>query len=383
VQGTHKALMARGVDSYTAEILSRDKWTIGKLKLMRADELEGLGLGHGFIANLSREARPPIPIGTLTSLLFASRYQCCICRDSSRPIIVHHIVEWAESRSHDADNLAVLCLQHHDEAHSRKTLSRNLDAGVLRDMKEKWEREVKSFDAESILSAMRLEYSNWNYLNELRIFELATTMNIRPTSIRGYQDLRSRGLVQSDGLPSFPLREDSFYMYEGPDILQRYFYVSSVLSAVIERLQIINVSDYLDKGTLKFSLVPGDFIFVQGAHTFSPLGDTKSYRGRGQVCTGVRRANNVEVRYVFDRWEATSSSAKNCWLTGTRNQGSLVHVKDMSRDGGHLVITGTVIAICSNLGELKRREYAHKWLNWRYERDDLDEDDEDWLTEEP
>ena len=80
------------------------------------------------------------------------------------------------------------------------------------------------------------------------------------------------------------------------------------LCHVIPRLQIINISDYLDRGTLRSLVVPGDFIFVQGAQFFSST--TEQAGGPEQLCTGTRLANHVKVGYVFDRWEATSISAR-------------------------------------------------------------------------
>lgn len=358
MRGTEKALMARGLDAHSATKFANDGWTINKLKVANEGELKNAGFDQSFIDALFDEARPPIPIDTLMSVLFANRYQCCVCRDPKLSVIVHHIEEWAESRDHEIENLAVLCLHHHDQAHSKKTLSRNLDAATLRDTKEKWEAEVKRFDTESILAAMRLESSDWSYMNELRIFVIAKNLGIKFDRIRGFSQLVSVGVVQSDGLP-MPVNDDGlYYMYQGPNILGRYFYVSTVLQMVIQKLAIINVSDYLDKGTLQFSIVPGDFIFVQGAHVFSPITDRKRGTGRGEIFKGIRRANGVEVRFVFDRWEATSSSAKNIWLSGTRDQGSLIHVKDLSREDGHLIINGTVLGICSNSGDLKQRDYA-------------------------
>jgi HNH endonuclease len=355
---TQKALVARGLDLDCASRLADDGWTLNKLKLASKLELEAAGLDEAFIEALFKEARPPIPNDVLMSVLFANRYQCCICRNPKLSVIVHHIEEWADGRSHDIDNLAVLCLHHHDQAHSKKSLSKTLDANTLREAKAKWEAEVKRFDAESILEALRLDYSNWNFINELRVFEIANALKLDLRQTRYFANARAKGVVSASGLP-IPVENDRlFYMYQGPAIIDRYLYVAGVFAKVIERLPIINVSDYLDKGVLKFALAPGDFIFVQGAHVFSRTREWKSGPGRGQFCEGVRRANKVEVRFVFDRWEATSSSALNCWLVGTRNQGSLVHVKDLARENGRLVIRGTVLGICSNIGDLKKRDYA-------------------------
>lgn len=361
-------MVARGLDTTTAANLRADGWTIAKLKLAHESDLRNAGLSEEFIKKVHKEQRPPIPYDVLSKLLFDNRLQCCVCRDPEQPIIVHHISEWAKSRSHAPENLAVLCLQHHSDVHSKKDLVQNLDMKTLATFKNNWESEVRKFDSEAILQAMRLEYSNWNYINELRVFEIVKELGIGVQNIRGFSELVARGVVAKAGLPIPVTNENLFYMYEGPNIVDRYFFTSEVLSRVIAKIPIVNVSDWLERGVLRFALAPGDFIFVQGAHTFSPITNKKNGTGRGQICKGFRSANNVEIRFTFDRWEATSSSAKSEWLSGTKNQGSLIHVKDISREDGKLIVSGTVLGICSNFGDLKSREYAVNLYNSRHFR---------------
>lgn len=358
---THIALMARGVDDQLAKSLEKGGWTISKLKQEQRQQLEKLGLAKHAVDALYSEVRPPIPTRTLTSVLFASRFQCCVCRDPNKAIIVHHIDEWSNSRSHAASNLAVLCLEHHERAHAKSELAQNLDAKALQKFKTKWEEEVKTLDSNSILKAMRLEYSSWNYFNELRLFEMARELKIDLTEIEYFYTAKVHKVVGADGIP-IQVSPRLSYKYEGPHILTRYFYVRGVMDAVIERIGIINISDHLDKGVLSVSLATGDIIFVQGSHIFSPV--TKKREGQGQICTGSRSAHGVEVRFTFDRWEATSSSAWACWLVGTRNQGSLIQVKNLSRDNGKLVIEGTVIGIALGSQDLKTRDYDNKWLEY-------------------
>ncbi|GAC1336036.1 MAG: hypothetical protein NVSMB26_21880 [Beijerinckiaceae bacterium] len=139
--------------------------------------------------------------------------------------------------------------------------------------------------------------------------------------------------------------------------------MKKILEAVVEHIPIINISDFLDRDILLPSVLAGDFVFVEGAHTFSRIEGPD--KGIGQHCRGTRSANNVEVRFSFDRWEATSSSSKNEWLVGTKRAGSLVHVKDISRDGKRVVITGTVLGISSFTPSLKTRDYDTGWVSWR------------------
>ena len=59
--------------------------------------------------------------------------------DGTKEIIVHHIREWTESYDHSVANLAVLCLDHHDKAHSKSSISRNLDGRTVTEFKQAWE----------------------------------------------------------------------------------------------------------------------------------------------------------------------------------------------------------------------------------------------------
>lgn len=60
--------------------------------------------------------------------------------------------------------MAVLCIDHHDQAHSTKQLSINLGEKEIIEYKKSWELLVKQMDAKSITNAMNKQYSNWNYL---------------------------------------------------------------------------------------------------------------------------------------------------------------------------------------------------------------------------
>ena len=131
MKNTVAALMARSFSVKKATSLAESGLTVTKLQTMQTGELTALGFSPTEIEAVRKGGRPPIPSETLSKLLFDNRYQCCICRDPSKPFIVHHIDEWSNSRSHKIDNLIVLCLEHHNKAHSKSTLSQNLDQKSL------------------------------------------------------------------------------------------------------------------------------------------------------------------------------------------------------------------------------------------------------------
>lgn len=69
-------------------------------------------------------------------VLFESNRTCCICRDSSRPVQIHHI-----DRNHSNDtrsNLAVTCDICHKLAHTDIPFSRNLTPEQVRMYDESW-----------------------------------------------------------------------------------------------------------------------------------------------------------------------------------------------------------------------------------------------------
>lgn len=147
---TEKALMARGFDSELAASIRQQGYTLESLKLEGDENLSALGLSQAQVELLRREPRPPIPTEDLTRVLFDNRWVCCVCRNVSRPIIVHHIREWSNSRDHTPANLAVLCSLHHGEAHTQRHLEQNLTGPRIVQFKAMWEAQVRQDDATAI-----------------------------------------------------------------------------------------------------------------------------------------------------------------------------------------------------------------------------------------
>lgn len=137
---TQRALLARGLDSELANRLVEQGYTVASLATLAPAGRVTLGLSEVQAATLNE--RTPIPEETLVNVLAASRWTRCVCRDDSRGIVVHHIDSWASSRSHDEDNLVVLCLSHHDEAHTRRKLTIQLTPSRIKQLRNKWYAEA-------------------------------------------------------------------------------------------------------------------------------------------------------------------------------------------------------------------------------------------------
>ena len=72
---------------------------------------------------------------------FASDRTCCYCRIPGKPIQIAHIDDNPSNNSFD--NLAILCLDHHDEAHRKGGLGRNLTPEIVRLYNQTWRELVK------------------------------------------------------------------------------------------------------------------------------------------------------------------------------------------------------------------------------------------------
>lgn len=349
---TEKALLARGFDSELAASIRQRGYTLESLKLADDESLFALGLSQAQVGLLRREPRPPIPMEDLTRVLFDNRWVCCVCRDASRPIIVHHIQEWSESRSHAPANLAVLCSLHHGEAHTQRQLEQNLTSPRIAQCKAMWEAQVRRDDAAAIQAGTVLQAETWFYFNHLRLYELAIELGVDVAAQPSLPAALAAGVCRPDGTVSKAAAAGSF-MYADSDRAPLFRFMLGLLRAVLAEAPLRNISDYLDRGVLG-CLVPGDVVFVQGLHTFTPQcpAPTGSQLSRGQ-----RSANRVVVSFVFDLSEATSSSAWSTWLRGTGNVGCLLRVQRLSRLGPKMHIECTVLAIRSAYRELKQRMY--------------------------
>ncbi len=90
-----------------------------------------------------KKKRIQIPPTIAAEVLFAANRTCCVCRDSSHPVQVHHIDD--NPSNNETGNLAVLCLPCHDTTQLSGGFSRKLDAHQVRLYKEDWDSKVRHF----------------------------------------------------------------------------------------------------------------------------------------------------------------------------------------------------------------------------------------------
>lgn len=88
--------------------------------------------------------RQAIDSVVIQSLLENSNFVCCCCKGvKSDSYIIHHIEEYEISQNNEYDNLAILCPNDHDLAHSKSNLTNKLTSEQIIISKINWESEIR------------------------------------------------------------------------------------------------------------------------------------------------------------------------------------------------------------------------------------------------
>ena len=85
--------------------------------------------------------RTPIPDDLAAEVLFAADRICCVCKKRWKSTQIHHI---DENRNHNVfENLAVLCLDCHNDTQIKGGFGRKLNAPLVTKYRDEWLQDVK------------------------------------------------------------------------------------------------------------------------------------------------------------------------------------------------------------------------------------------------
>ena len=343
-QRTINALLSRGIDSELAANLSAKGLTLKDLKQMKADELSQIGLTKFNIKQLHSGERPPISESTLINLLWRNRRTCCVCRHHNKSIIVHHIEEWSVSRDHSIKNLAVLCLDCHDLAHTKKSLSQNLTPKELRENKNRWESIVSEKDIQTLFNLKKSKNSaRWDWINCRRVFELFEKLGFTISNLSEYNNLKQDGFIDERGFITDNLKWNidknrRHYFLDFGDSFNISRYLDSILEVVLQNIPVIDITPILNKRSELRALVEmGSFISIQAPFYFSTIEDGPF--DVDEVKKAYYRGYNLRVEFTFQPWYCTSSSAKYGAMSGRHVQTVFGFVRDISIYDDELIIS--------------------------------------------
>jgi hypothetical protein len=136
--------------------------------------------------------RTPIPNEIAADVMFRHDRTCCICNAPGKSVQIHHIDE--NPVNHDPENLAVLCLEHHEETQIRGGFGRKLRDVDVRKHKEDWLKRVadrRSAADKIIIERMTMLTSEADAPYWVRPSDEALTTFLNTLPII-YQDIRRR-----------------------------------------------------------------------------------------------------------------------------------------------------------------------------------------------
>lgn len=338
-------LMAFGIDSVSAEKILK-KYTIQQLKKQTMETLLSLGLSKEVAERLLHSTRPPIPQKIAEEVLLKSAFTCCICRQSDLPVVIHHLERWEQSHSHAPDNLAVLCLNHHGEAHSYHENSRNLTAQIIRKARDQWYAciENQNIEAELALDTVRRYCGRWDYFNLSYIFGFINDRKISFNS-RFKSDLIAKGLITENGtICSDKLTKNDAYWLNFFDGLYLKGYIEELLNIIIGHMPVRYIRDSL---YMRDRVMPGELLLVDGRFYFKRL--NKCTKGIGQTRSVRGTVNRIRFTGEFDAWYCNSSSSHHSHLTGNKHATLLCLVRNVERADASDLVDCTVIGLGLNL----------------------------------
>ena len=91
--------------------------------------------------HMTKKERVTIPDDLAAKVMFASDRTCCVCRLEKQKIQVHHID--GDPSNNTFDNLAVICLYCHSDAHTNMAFVRNLTPELIQMYNSSWRDIVK------------------------------------------------------------------------------------------------------------------------------------------------------------------------------------------------------------------------------------------------
>ena len=92
-----------------------------------------------------KKKRVEIPTAIVAQVQFLSDRTCCVCRVKGKPFQIHHIDE--NPANNEPDNLAVLCLECHNETQIQGGFGRKLNAEQITLYRDNWLTQVTKIRA--------------------------------------------------------------------------------------------------------------------------------------------------------------------------------------------------------------------------------------------
>lgn len=315
---TLRALLSRDFPYPLAANLIAKGETISSLARRSDKALMILGLSGKDIESIRDRGRPPIPAAILRKVLEDSWRTCCVCRKPDKPIVVHHIEEWANGGRHEETNLVVLCLEDHDKAHTKAALSLNLSANDIRAAKATWIHRAAmlrdNYHKALLNPGGRSARWYWIHVDKLR---QKTFQNKSLSSDLGREYVEeliktdfitTSGKINPDAMWKEGVKKSKkMFLFDSSPAQLMALYVSDVLGRLVLNSPILDLSGMLaDSVALDRYLSRGSLVYFRDQVEI----DDKL----GQLIHARISNTGVRLQFAFDPWMSLNHSAKGVHL---------------------------------------------------------------------
>jgi len=292
------------------------------------------------------KARKKIPKQLESILLYNAAKTCCVCRIPRAPVEIHHIDE--NPANNIEENLVVICKNCHEEAHTKRPLSKSLTAGRLIDFKIRWQDEVKNRSANAMLPSSNLDQAMWTYINHQRLPVLMKAFNVKfDAGLLSF--LAKRKVVDRNGIPIFQLefknRDNSlttiYERFEWDDSQRLHDLYMDAVDKLIQKTHPIELGAIWTKREIKTILKPGSICFCMRGFHFRG-GERKNGEEDRFV---YARAKNIEIQLLANTRHMYGNSALYTNFAASRFAAILMIIKEVANEEGVLVVRATPLAM--------------------------------------
>lgn len=299
-------------------------------------------------------SRPKIPQDTQNRILYQSQWHCCVCR-KRRAVQIHHIDQ--NPTNNVDENLAAICLECHDEAHTKHALSQNLTADRIRDHKQRWEREVKERLSRGMVPDFVPGPAVWTYINHERFFAVLSGYGV--DFDRGeLQPFIDEKIVNAHGIPLRVIEPENgpaepVTIYDRIPFECRVHLIAIYSEAITRLILAANPIDFRELNSsdqVEALAQPGTLCFLHRGCRFRAVTTRQDGSEIRRVHSSIA---GVTVRFQVDTRLMFGSSAFSNSFAGSRHTTALLFAKSFQTEGEETFLDCTPIAM--GTGFLNRR----------------------------
>lgn len=286
-----------------------------------------------------------IPKPLERKLLYEAARTCCVCRAPRKPVEIHHIDQ--DPSNNVEPNLIVICRNCHDEAHTKHTMSKNLNADHLRHAKSEWLQAVAQRSAEAMLPSSNLAQAMWTFINHEKLPRILKAHDINFDQPL-YQYLQECKAIDPDGIPIFHKKVNGssslstiYDRFEWDISKKIHVMYMKAVDDLIKKTRPLELGALWTKTEFRELVRPGSFCFAIRGFRFQ----SGKAGNRHEDRTAYARAKNIEVRFHAHTRHMFGSSALYTNFINNSFVAVLMVAKHTSVEGKRLVLHATPLAM--------------------------------------